>query len=334
MEVREVDPADEALVHRWWELANEVDHVDRPWSWFMARETAVATFRTPSTIWDRRLLGAFEDDAMVAGAHVQLPLRDNTHVGNVWVFAPPGVRRRGLGSALLGAALARVRECGRDTVFAQVMVPRGCDAPGLAFAKRHGFVPGLTEVTRIADLAATEADWSALASEAAGHHAGYRLVTYHDVVPDELVEGYCALNESFNDEAPTGDLDVEREVYDVARVREKERVFRATNRSEVGTVAVAPDGTLVGYTELVVSGDSPDRAVQGGTLVRPGHRGRRLGLAMKVANQQALRARFPSARRVITGNADGNVHMNAVNDRLGFREVEDCVELQRKVGSG
>lgn len=331
MEIREVDPADERLTRRWWELANEVDHVDRPWSWYMAWETALATFQNPSTSWDRVLLGAVEGGELVAGAHLMFPLLDNTHTCSVWPFVPPRRRRSGLGSALLAHGLAVARARGRDTVQAQVMVPHGVETAGLPFAKRHGFVAGLTEVTKILDLAGRADAWPALAAEAAPRHTGYRLVTYHDVVPDELLEGYCLLNESFNDEAPTGDLDVEREVFDEARVREKERVFRATSRSEVATVAVAPDGAVVGYTELVVSRHAPERAVQGGTLVRPEHRGHGLGLAMKVANLRALGERFPAVRRIITGNADVNAHMNAVNERLGFREVEQCVEMQRKL---
>jgi hypothetical protein len=32
---------------------------------------------------------------------------------------------------------------------------------------------------------------------------------------------------------------------------------------------------------------------------------------------------------LLTGNADVNAPMNAVNEALGYREVERCVELQR-----
>ena len=61
----------------------------------------------------------------------------------------------------------------------------------------------------------------------------------------------------------------------------------------------------------------------------PEHRGHSLGLAMKVANQQALRAAYPECRILMTGNADVNAAMNAVNVKLGFREVERCIELQK-----
>jgi hypothetical protein len=34
---------------------------------------------------------------------------------------------------------------------------------------------------------------------------------------------------------------------------------------------------------------------------------------------------------VRTGNADVNEHMNAVNEQMGYRLVEDIVELQKRL---
>ena len=64
-----------------------------------------------------------------------------------------------------------------------------------------GIVPG-----PVLDLAATRDRWADLAAECSPHHHGYCLVTWHDEVPAEYVEGYCALQEAFNLEAPAGDL--------------------------------------------------------------------------------------------------------------------------------
>ncbi len=40
---------------------------------------------------------------------------------------------------------------------------------------------------------------------------------------------------------------------------------------------------------------------------------------------------YPDLRLLLTGNADVNAPMNAVNDALGYREVERCVEMQKDV---
>ena len=47
----------------------------------------------------------------------------------------------------------------------------------------------------------------------------------------------------------------------------------------------------------------------------PGHR---LGLAVKIANLDLLAEKAPAVRLIVTGNAQSNAPMIAVNDMLGF----------------
>ena len=63
----------------------------------------------------------------------------------------------------------------------------------------------------------------------------------------------------------------------------------------------------------------------------PGHRGHRLGLAMKLATHRRLAELFPSCAYVETGNAGVNAAMNAVNERLGYRVVERCLDVQKRL---
>ena len=72
-------------------------------------------------------------------------------------------------------------------------------------------------------------------------------------------------------------------------------------------------------------------ALQGGTLVLPGHRGHRLGLALKLVNLRAVRERYPDCHYAFTVVAGVNAAMNAVNDLLGFRDVERALEMQRRL---
>jgi GNAT superfamily N-acetyltransferase len=124
---------------------------------------------------------------------------------------------------------------------------------------------------------------------------------------------------------------MEPERWDPARVRSRERRNANIGRHDVAAAAVTDDGTLVALTEVAVSDHAPSRGFQSGTLVDPEHRGHRLGVAIKVANHRQLRRRFPRCRVLMTGNADVNAPMNAVNRVLGYREVERCVEMQRAV---
>ena len=243
----------------------------------------------------------------------------------------PDHQRRGIGRALVDRAGAEARAFGRRTLVAEAYVPSGEDGPALAFARATGFTEAIDEGIKIVDLVETEPTWDALADEAADRMDGYSLVAWADVVPEELMAGFCHLNEAFNDEAPSGELELEAEVWDAGRVRKDEAQRRRTGRHMFAVAALAPDGTMVGVTEAMVNEHAPNRGFQSGTLVLPLHRGHALGLAMKVANHRAVRATFPQCRILMTGNAGVNAAMNAVNDKLGYREVERCVEVQKEL---
>jgi hypothetical protein len=173
-------------------------------------------------------------------------------------------------------------------------------------------------------LAGLEADVGTLAS-------GYELVGFGDRVPDELVAGYCALQTAFNAEAPLGELDLEVEHWDEDRVRKSEERAAIQGRHQRRVVAIAPDGSVVALTEMLVAVGEPTDGYQGGTLVLPEHRGHRLGMASKLANLRSYSADFPAVSRVHSWNAEENGPMVAINDALGFKPVEYLAEMQRKV---
>lgn len=334
MEIRTVDPADQALVREFWEVGRVADEHERQWSTYWAWETALVYLTTPNQWRELHLLGAFENGRMIGALECSLPVRDNTSSAGFDLYVDPAHRRRGVGTALVEQLIPDLAERDRRVVMVEVNTPiAGAPSAGMGFAERHGFAPALVQEHRVLDLPATEGRWPGLAAEVAPAHADYELVTWFDTVPDEFLEGYCALQHAFNDEAPSGELEIEAEHWDEQRVRGKEERFRRAGRHEVCTVAVAPDGAVVGLTEMIVSDHEPDRAMQCGTLVLPGHRGHRLGLALKVANQTSLRDRFPAVHGVHAWNADVNEHMNAINARLGFTTVERLVEVQREVTS-
>lgn len=173
-----------------------------------------------------------------------------------------------------------------------------------------------------------------LALQAAARHEGYTVRTWTGPVPDELLDTWAVLIASLPSEAPNGDLHVEPEAADVEAVREDEQLLEAQGRTTYRAVALAPDGVAVGYTEVVTTVHERGRAYQWGTLVHGDHRGHRLGVALKVANQRALQAATDPAgpvTHVITWNADSNAHMVAVNESMGFEPVEWCAMLQKRL---
>jgi GNAT superfamily N-acetyltransferase len=235
-----------------------------------------------------------------------------------------------VGSALLAEVERRILAAGRTTLLVDVLArPAEERPPGVVFGAEHGFEVAMEEGFKACDLAATEHRWGALERASATHHDGYRLVTWQRTVPTDLMAAYCELQSTFLGEAPLGDMDLKAETWDRQRVEERDERMAATGRHQIGTVALDRDGSPAGLSELSFTTAAPGTASQGITVVLPAHRGRRLGTSLKIATLRALRETEPRCGYVFTDNADVNVHMNAVNDQLGFETVERMLTLQK-----
>jgi GNAT superfamily N-acetyltransferase len=328
VDIREIDSCDLTLVRRFWEIGKAAE-ADRPHDFYPAWESAWVSYSQGRDDCDTVLLGAFDDEVMWGAARVDLSRYDNLHLASATYYTHPERQRRGIGRALAETSYDVARRDGRQMMFTEAYTLLGESSPGLLFGKALGFTTALEDGMKVVDLVETEPTWEQLDARVSGAHAGYRIVTWRDSVPEEYVEDYCRLGEMFLDEIPTGELDVEPEKWDRDRVRAREQRNARESRHDCSAGAVAADGRLVALTEVIVGDYAPWRGVQSGTLVAPDHRGHRLGLAVKLANHRQLREQFPECRVLLTGNADVNAPMNAVNEALGYREVERCVEMQR-----
>jgi GNAT superfamily N-acetyltransferase len=332
MWVGEIDVHDDDLVRAWWQTADEGDSHGRPYRTYWSLWSATIAFRADNNSVEQHPVAAIDGDEVLGTNQVIFPILDNTHVAYAEPIVRPGSRRRGVGTALLDHSLEMAKAAGRSTVIIEVNLPwGGAPAPGVAFLERRGFERGMLEIHRVLDLPVAAERLEELAAAAAPLHADYRFATWEDTVPEEYLDGFCSLQSSFNTLAPIGDLDIEPEVWDEARVRNIEARSRKQGRRETATAAVAPDDSLVALTMMMTTDDEPQRAFQGGTLVLPEHRGHRLGLAAKVINLERFQHRFPQGGTVHSWNAEENGPMVAINDTLGFRPVEYLAEMQLKL---
>lgn len=336
MRIHEIPADHEPLTRRFWEIGRAADEQGRPWSGYWSWEAARASFHA-SLASDapnaKVLLGAYDGETMVGAAELNLPRLDNAHVARLEVYVDPPHQRAGAGTALVRAAHERIAEEGRTVVLTEVATPLGAaESPGLRLARRLGYETEVVDDMKVADLDETAPSWEPILAETRAAAEGYTLRSWWGRCPDDLVDGFCRVIETFFREVPVGELDVEPQRWDEQRLREKEERFERAGRHETTTLAIAPDGEIVGMTEAMVSDHAPDRAFQGSTIVAPEHRGHRLGLRLKATNHLLLREAFPGCRTMLTGNADVNVAMNAVNERLGFRPVERVHEMQRRLG--
>lgn len=329
VEVSQVDPGDGAALRALWEVAYAA-HALRPHNTYWPWETFAALQRAERTDLETVLLGARLDGQVVGMAEMQLYLTDNDHLVGADLHTHPDHRRRGVGAALLEEVERRVRGAGRTTLLVDVFVRPDEEHPaGVVFGTAHEFEVAMEEGFKACDLEESETRWDALARAAAARHDGYRLVTWQGAVPADLMAAYCELQSTFLDETPLGEMDLKAETWDAQRVQERDARMAASGRHQVGTVALGPDGAPAGLSELSFTTAAPETASQGITVVLRDHRGRRLGMGLKVATLRALREVEPRCRHVFTDNADVNVHMNAVNEQLGFVAVERMLTLQK-----
>ena len=332
MQVSRIDPADPTAFAAWFAVRDAVQRHDQPGGpfWTSTEQRALATDPSPAT---RLLHWVAEVDGRVVGAALlELPQRDNLHLGSAKVDVHPDFRRRGVGTSLLAAVDEAARVHGRRSLAIPVEEPydRAAPAPpGVGFLERHGFTRRLDDVRRDLSIPVDDERLTALHEQAADRSSGYRLISWRDRVPADLVEERARLGARLIADAPTGELDVEPEQWDAARVRAQEDTILAMGRTLWGMGALAPDGTLAGYTEIAASVDDPEWAFQWDTLVDPAHRGRRLGILLKVANLRVFSTERPGAHHVVTWNAESNAHMVAINDALGFVPVGRMAEYQR-----
>lgn len=325
MKITRVDPLDDNAFAAWhaaYAAGGAAGRVNPP-IWTLPELKVAFLDQNPDRSLDREAYSAIVDGEVVGALSIELPLHDNRQLAEFELHVPPQHRRKGVGSALFAELRRRVVELGRTSVVCPVIQPIGAEeVPGVAFAAKHGLTWRNTELRRLLELPVDSELLDSLMAEAEPHMAGYTIKAWQGRCPDEYAEQYAHLKSLLMTDAPTGEFTHEDEVWDVARLRAEEAIAEKQKREVLTAVAVAPDGSLAGHTQLAVPGAESGRTYQWDTLVLKSHRGHRLGVALKVTNLRILNADFKDRTTNETWNAEQNGPMNAVNEKLGFRALE------------
>lgn len=330
LEILGVDTSDEARLRDWYD-AWVASQSHRPPEFLESWENARVALPHPHPHFDLRLVVA-RDGAVTLGAGLlNLPFRANPTVGYAELGTRPEHRRRGVGTALLHEIERLAREAGRDRVLFEICTPPGETTDGVPFAEARGYSLANREETKAVDLDESEPRWAALEGQAEAARGDYRVQVWRDAVPDEYLEPFVGMLGRFMSMVPQGDLDLDDGEWTVDGFLEGERRRAEIGGAIITAVAVAPDGTLAGASDIRLVTHDPRVAHVGITMVLPEHRGHRLGLATKLASHRALRAAFPECRLVDTSNANVNAPMNAINEALGYRVLEDLLEYHRRI---
>ncbi len=335
--ITEVDRLDDAALAAWHALHDAalregLEGVALVWT----LPELVVMLREPTRRRHSAAYVAHEGARLVASGWFTIPLLDNLDSAAMSVQVVPGVRRRGIGGALLAHLEGVAREHGRTLFDGEAQWPTelGADGdgwPAVEFARSHGYRLALGDVQRELALPVDPALLDALAADAAQHHEAYTLRSWVGPVPDDIAESWLALSNILMTEAPVGDREVEPDELDVANMRESDELLVKQGRTRYNTVALDAAGEVVAYTDVGVTIHEPGRAYQWGTLVRRDHRGHRLGMAVKVANLRLIQDERDDLVRMFTWNAEVNSHMIGVNELLGFEPVARLGEFQKRL---
>lgn len=251
----------------------------------------------------------------VGYCRITLPTKENLSMAFCALTVTLDQRRIGTGTALLSQCTAVARSAGRTRLAASAFD----DTPGAAFAKAKGAASGHAEILRTLTITAgTPARLAALRPAAEQAAAGYELLSWRGLPPEEHLSQLAVVLQSMED-APANE-GVEPTVWDADRVREVEENAAAFGLDSFTVVARhVASGDLAAYTQIVLAPGMPEWAVQEATVVLPSHRGHRLGLLVKIEMMNVLARQAPEVRHVITGNAGRNEYMIAINEQLGYK---------------
>lgn len=244
------------------------------------------------------------------------------HLAELEIHVHPAERRKGTGSRLLDTAARAAREHGRRCVVAQTEA----DSPGDLFLRARDLRKVLTLTYTRLPLATVD---TALLTAAVGKpHPGYRLESWDGTVPDALAQTFAASRRAMDD-MPMDDTDYGTVTWDVDRVRAAAQAI-AQRGDVLHTVAAVDesDGSIAGFTELVVPGDGRGDGQHYGTGVLPEHRGHGLARWMKAASILRARERHPALGGLLADTADSNTYMRSINDAFGYEPTHRSLEYQ------
>jgi RimJ/RimL family protein N-acetyltransferase len=256
-----------------------------------------------------------------------LPRRENTHLAYLDPLVGLPHRRHGIGTALVRHAAERAHEEGRVILAADATQ----GSAGEAFSRALGARAGMPEATRVLPVRAiADGHLARLRARAQAAARGYSLLSWAGPTPEQYTGGVIALYQDGED-APL-EPDHEIKSWDAARLHEAEQRIADQGLRHCG-VAARHDrtGELVALTELQVDPQTPDWGYQGLTVVARAHRGHRLGLLVKVAMLELLADHEPRLERIVTGNADVNEHMIAINTELGYQVLDHWLSWELAV---
>jgi GNAT superfamily N-acetyltransferase len=331
LEIREANPADAAEMVAFQDVYERAERAEFPDADVYTLEDAVSILSRAPLGWLYRGYAAFEAGRMVGEGLIMGSTTDNLRTATLWVWVAPEDQGRGVGRAVCEHLIEVCRRMGRDVLQTSAKYPaaRRDDHPYRRFAESLGFVLANTEVERRLALPVPTGRLDDLAVQSAPYHQAYELRVIIGPIPAELAASYCDVQNRLGIDAPSGDLVVEVRKRTPEILADQDVEILEQGRTRVSAVAIDATGTVVALTSCTATPPGQPGVTQMATIVRPDHRGHRLGMAVKVAQIRTVQTSFPDKSYITTTNAETNAQMVAINEALGFEQRALEGEFQR-----
>ncbi|ADB31390.1 hypothetical protein Kfla_2314 [Kribbella flavida DSM 17836] len=325
MRIVEVDGRDGAVFERFFRVREEVRQAEQEFPAGLGLEEARLVFAAEHADERSDGFGLVDGDTWLGIAWLDWSLQENTHQVEVELAVDQQFRRQRVGTRLLEEVKERTREDGRTQLSGSALGdPVTGTSAGTAFAEARGFARKHSELHQVLELPLADATIDGLERQV----PGYDLVQWRENTPREWLAEFADALTAMTRDVPQGDRGLEITRWTAERLLDREARRIAQGRFCHTTVAVDDGGRLAAYTQMGGNAAAPDRLYQYDTFVRPEHRGRRLGRAVRIPNLRSLQAGLDHPAVLHTWNAPENAAMIAVNDRLDFRPADHRISFQ------
>jgi len=275
-------------------------------------------------IRERRVLAAYDAvGCVVSFARLQRDLSANRTLlyGNVWTVPE---HRDGLAeAALIGHAKALAGAAGCD----RLVLDDPATDRNTALHLRHGARVVGSEKRSMLDLGTLDREQFTAWAAPSPANAGYRFEYWTEPTPDRLAAALAVARDAMND-APHGDLEIERAPVDVEQQKQAELFSTSLGLRGHVVAALGPSGEIAGYSNVYVFPGVMPMASVGATAVVAAHRGHGLGLRLKADLTLRVLGLEPHLTSFETWNNEDNEPMLRVNRLLGYELADEWSGFQ------
>ncbi|MHA1441476.1 MAG: GNAT family N-acetyltransferase [Candidatus Heimdallarchaeota archaeon] len=239
-----------------------------------------------------------------------------------YIIVASEYRRQGIGSKLFEIFLKKVID------------ERGCKnaetdsyrTSGKTFCEKYG--AQLINVGAENRLQMKDIDWDLINNWIAEGPQKAPNVTLenYSITPEKDIAEIARLETVLEAEMPSLDESEDKweDIYTPEKLREYEKKLKNNSTIRYVLLTREKDGTISGMTETRYNpNDRPERAEQGLTGIRKEYRGRGMGKWLKAIMIAYVKENYPKVTYVSTGNAEHNAPMMSINNRLGFKAVNE-----------